>query len=131
MRVSDLRITGAGLSRFGKFPDQTAVDLAIDAITDALDAAHISPKDIDAAFVGAAGSFGLGQRVMVALGRGGIPIFNTENACASSGAAFYLAPLAVRASIGAAWSWVHTRTPRSHQAAPQPSWPRNRSSRPA
>jgi acetyl-CoA acetyltransferase len=95
--VSDLRITGAGLSRFGKFPDQTGVDLAIDAITDALDAAHLSPKDIDAAFVGAAGSFGLGQRVMVALGRGGIPIFNTENACASSGAAFYLAQLAIRA----------------------------------
>jgi acetyl-CoA C-acetyltransferase len=95
--MSEARIVGAGLPRFGKFPDRTVVDLAVEAITLALDSAGIMPGDIDAAFFGAAGGFGLGQRVMVALGRGAIPIVNTENACASSAAAFYLAQLGIRA----------------------------------
>jgi acetyl-CoA acetyltransferase len=95
--VTDIRITGAGLTEFGKFPARNEVDLALGATIDALNDAHLSPHDIDAAFVGSAGSFGLGQRIMVVLGLGGIPIFNTENACATSSAAFYLAQLAVRA----------------------------------
>ncbi len=95
--MTDIRLTGAGLTEFGKFPALDEVDLALAATVDALGDARLSPNDIDAVFVGSAGSFGLGQRIMVALGRGRIPIFNTENACATSSAAFYLAQLGVRA----------------------------------
>lgn len=95
--TSPIRVVGAGLTSFGRFDDRDVVSLAAEATIEALQDSGLQPSDVDAAYFGSAGDFGLGQRTMVHLGLGGLPIINVENACATSSTAFYLAQLALRA----------------------------------
>jgi len=96
--MKDVLITGVGMTRFGKFPDRSIKDLGREAVELALDDAGCKPKDIELAVVGSAVS-GLisgqemirGQLILREAGIGNIPIFNVENACASSSSAFHLA----------------------------------------
>src|ERR1700747_2758513 len=94
-------IAGAGMSRFAKSP-LTLRELAAEAVTAALADAALEVDQIEAADVGNAGA-GLvtgqemirGQVMLRPLRIEGIPIFNVENACASSSSALHLAWQAV------------------------------------
>jgi len=96
--MRDVAIIGAGMTNFGKFLDRSMKDLAGEAVKGALGSAGIDKSKLEAAVVGNA-TAGLitgqemirGQVVLREMGIGGIPIVNTENACASSSTAFHVA----------------------------------------
>ena len=96
-------IVGVGMTRFGKFPDQTVRMLATSAVTAALDDAGLQAQDVDQVYFGNAVA-GLitgqemirGQAALRFTGLMGKPVFNVENACATGSTAFHLAWNAVR-----------------------------------
>ncbi|MCI0783110.1 MAG: thiolase family protein [Chloroflexi bacterium] len=96
--MRDVAIIGAGMTDFGKFLDRGMKDLAREAVQGALDSAGIDKSKLETAVVGNA-TAGLitgqemirGQVALRDMGIGGIPIINTENACASSSTAFHVA----------------------------------------
>jgi acetyl-CoA acyltransferase len=96
--MRDVAIVGAEMTKFGKFLDTSMKTLAAEAVNGALASAGIEKKQLDVAIVGNA-TAGLitgqemirGQVVLRDIGIGGIPIINTENACASSSTAFHIA----------------------------------------
>ncbi len=104
--MRDVAVIGAGMTRFGKFLDRSMKDLAGEAVKGALDSAGIDKSKLQAAVVGNA-TAGLitgqemirGQVVLREIGIGGIPVINTENACASSSTAFHVAWLYVASGM--------------------------------
>src|SRR5438552_9178896 len=96
--MRDVAIVGAGMTNFGKFLDRSMKDIAAEAVKAALDSAGVDKSQLETAVVGNA-TAGLitgqemirGQVVLREIGIGGIPIINTENACASSSTAFHVA----------------------------------------
>jgi acetyl-CoA acetyltransferase len=104
--MRDVYIIGVGMTRFGLFFDRNMKSLAAEAITNAMTDAGISKSDIQTAFV-ANSLQGLyngqesirGQVVLRNMGIGMIPVFNIENACASSSSALNLAWLDVAAGM--------------------------------
>ena len=104
--MRDVAVVGAGMTKFGKFLDRSMKDLAAEAVRGALDSAGIDKSKLEAAVVGNA-TAGLitgqemirGQVVLREIGIGGIPIINTENACASSSTAFHLAWLYIASGM--------------------------------
>jgi len=104
--MRDVTVIGAGMTRFGKFLDRSMKDLTREAVDAALGSASIDKSKIETAIVGNAAA-GLvtgqecirGQVVLREMGIGGIPIINTENACASSSTAFHLAWLYVASGM--------------------------------
>jgi acetyl-CoA acetyltransferase len=106
MPMRDVAIVGAGMTRFGKYLERSLKDLGREAIEGALQAAGMEARAIEAAVVGNAMA-GLisgqecirGQVVLREMGIGGIPVVNTENACASSATAFHVAWLYVASGM--------------------------------
>ena len=89
-------IVGAGMIRFGKFPNRTIEDMGAEAIIQALRHAGMGHKQIQAAFVGnVAQPPNAGQRILDQVGLSGVPVLNHENACSSSSAALRDAYIAV------------------------------------
>ena len=96
--MRDVAVVGAGMTDFGKFLDRNMKNLCREAVQGALDSAGIDKSKLEAAVVGNA-TAGLitgqemirGQVALRDMGIGGIPIINTENACASSSTAFHVA----------------------------------------
>ncbi len=100
-------INGVGMTKFGRFPDRGLSDLGGEAVDEALADAGVSKEDLDLAVVGNSaagvitGQTGVrGQATLVDHEIGGIPIINTENACATGSTALHQAHLHV--SAGAA-----------------------------
>jgi len=96
--MEDVYVIGVGMTRFGKWPDETIKTLSKTAIERACEHAGISKSDIQMASSGnafqgiATGQESIrGQVVLRAMGIGDIPVFNVENACASSATAFQVA----------------------------------------
>lgn len=104
--MRQVAVVGAGMTRFGKYLDQSMKDLAREAVDNAIQSAGIEKSAVEAAAVGNAVA-GLitgqecirGQVVLREMGIGGIPVINTENACASSSTAFHLAWLYVASGM--------------------------------
>jgi acetyl-CoA acyltransferase len=104
--MRDVAVIGAGMTRFGKFLERSMKDLAREAVQEALKTAGVEQQALEAALVGNAMA-GLisgqecirGQVVLREMGIGGIPVVNTENACASSATAFHLAWLYVASGL--------------------------------
>lgn len=98
MGEDQVTVAGVGMTSFGKFLDRGLKSLSTEAVDAALKDASIGPEDVQVAFAGNSVA-GLitgqecirGQVVLRESGVGGIPIFNVENACASSSSAFHLA----------------------------------------
>jgi acetyl-CoA acetyltransferase/uncharacterized OB-fold protein len=85
-------IAGVGMTRFGRYGDVTAEQLAQSAILDALDDAGVSPAEIGCVFVGHVFQGRVaGQRIVREVGLMGLPLINVENACASGASALNLA----------------------------------------
>lgn len=79
---------GVGMISFGRYPDATHADLAVPAITAAMEDAGARPADLEVFYCGS--SFGgmlTGQRVLRELGMTGPPVTNVENACSSGNTA--------------------------------------------
>lgn len=85
---------GGGMTAFGKHKDRNLKSLVEEAVNIALKDAGLDKSAIQAAYVGNASQGVLqgqesirGQVVLHAMGIGGVPIINVENACASSATA--------------------------------------------
>ena len=98
-------VIGAGKTPFGAFSDRDLRSLAVEAGAKCLKNGNMDPSRVDAFFLGNfAGPAFTGQNhlapyVSMALGIEGVPSTRVEDACASSGAAFYQAWTAVAGGI--------------------------------
>ena len=98
--MRDVVVLGAGLHRFGRFPDKSLPDLGREAIENALDDSGVPFKDIEVAYVGRVlAGMGAGLSVVSEMGRTGIPVINIELACGSSTSAFREAYLSVATGV--------------------------------
>lgn len=102
--MTDVAITGVGMTRFGKFPDSPLSELAGEAVRAALDDAAITADEVEAVFFAnsvagiVTGQEAIrGQTALRHTGLLGRPVFNVENACASGSSALYLARMGVAA----------------------------------
>ncbi len=93
MSEQDVLVVATGMIPFAKESPGSADLLAAAAVRNLMSGSAIDPRLIDEAYFGSAKGGGLiGQRSLRFTGLGsGIPIFNVENACASSAVAFHLA----------------------------------------
>jgi acetyl-CoA acetyltransferase len=89
-----VKIIGGGLTKFGRHLDRNLKSLVAEAVNAALKDGGIAEKQLQGAWVGNASQGVLqgqesirGQVVLRAMGIGGIPVINVENACASSATA--------------------------------------------
>jgi acetyl-CoA acetyltransferase len=104
--MREVALVGAGMTRFAKHMDKGMKELSREAIEGALKSAGIESSALEAVAVGNAMA-GLitgqecirGQVVLREMGIGGIPVINTENACASAATAFHLAWLYVASGM--------------------------------
>ena len=99
MSNDDIYILGINMTKFGKRPDDDIVDLASEAVTNALDDAGVTMADMG---VLAAGNLmqaqaGVGQQVQKQIGQTGIPVYNVANACATGATALRTAIMSVKA----------------------------------
>jgi acetyl-CoA acetyltransferase len=104
--MRDVAIVGAGMTRFGKYPERNLKSLTREAVDAALRCAGMRKSTPQVAVVGnAAAGLATGQECVRAqvvlrdMGIQGIPMINTENACASSSTAFQLAWLYVASGM--------------------------------
>lgn len=102
--MNRVMVAGTGLIPFGKYPEQTLAPMSVAAASAALLDARMEVRDIGAVYFGNAAAGLLtgqemvrGQAALRKLGLAGQPVFNIENACASSSSAFFLAWSAVMA----------------------------------
>lgn len=103
----DVFVAGIGMTRFGRLPDYDIKALTHWAVSDALADAGAEAGDIEAAFFANATQGHMegqhmvrGQVALRAMGIGGIPVINVENACASASTAFNLAVQFLKAGQG-------------------------------
>ncbi|MFB0874493.1 MULTISPECIES: thiolase family protein [unclassified Sphingobium] len=104
--MSNVHIIGAGMTPLGKHLDKSVKQLTAAAVDAALADAGIGEDAVEAAWFcntrqGALeGQHGVrGQASLRAYGFEGIPIFNTDNACASSSSGLYQAFAAVKSGL--------------------------------
>lgn len=100
--MRDVIISGIGMTRFGKFLDRNMKSLSEEAVSLTLRDAGITPDQVDQVIFGnAAAGVVTGQEMIRAqsslrnTGLDGKPMFNVENACASSSTGFHLGWLMV------------------------------------
>lgn len=100
----DVAIIGVGLHPWGKFPDKSMPEMAVDAIVSALDDAKLKWQDIQSMTAGVylwvnqhAGVHGIlnGTSIEHLMGETGIPVTGVANACATGHAALREACLSV------------------------------------
>ncbi|MEW6297971.1 MAG: thiolase family protein [Thermodesulfobacteriota bacterium] len=104
--MREVAVVGAGMTRFAKHIDRNMKDLAREAVEQAVRSAGVEKSALEAVAVGNAMA-GLitgqecirGQVVLREMGIGGVPVINTENACASAATAFHLAWLYVASGL--------------------------------
>ena len=89
-----VKIIGGAVTKFGKHLDRNMKSLVAEAVQGALKDAGLTKEQLQGAWVGNAAQGILygqesirGQVVLRAMGIGGIPVINVENACASSATA--------------------------------------------
>lgn len=84
----DISIIGSGSTTFGKHLDRSEESLTQEAVGKAIQDAEVSPNDIEAVFCGNVfGEMLPGQRATLGMDGAGPPVFNIDNACASSSTA--------------------------------------------
>ncbi len=92
--MNNVKIIGGAVTKFGKHMDRNMKSLVAEAVGGAIKDAGMEKEQLQGAWVGNAAQ-GLidgqecirGQVVLRAMGIGGIPVVNVENACASSATA--------------------------------------------
>lgn len=104
--MSEVFILGIGHTKLGKFPDSSVKDLTKESVHLALDDAGLKLQNIEAAWFSNVRQGQMegqnsirGQCALGAMGVHAIPIFNIENACASSSSGLFNAFLAVKSGM--------------------------------
>jgi len=103
--MRSVAVVGIGKTPFGVFPDRDLRSLAVEAGEKALKDAHVSPEAVEAFYLGNfAGPGFVGQNhlapwVLSGMGISDIPATRIEDACASSGSAFFHAWSAVASGV--------------------------------
>jgi acetyl-CoA acetyltransferase len=104
--VSKVYILGVGMTPFGKFLDRSVKEFSREAVNAALKDAGASTQQVEAAFFANATQSPLegqhmvgGQIALRDMGFQRLPVFNVENACASSSSALNLAYAYVRGGM--------------------------------
>lgn len=104
--MTDVHIIGAGMTRLGKHASLTTKQLSAEAIDAALHDAGVEKRQIEAAWFCNTrqgvleGQHGVrGQASLRAYGFESIPMFNTDNACASSSSGVYQGFAAIKAGL--------------------------------
>ena len=99
-------VAGVGMTSFGRMLDRSLKSTAGEAIVAALADAGLEKQDVQAAWMSNAAAGVLtgqecirGQVVLRAIGMGGLPVVNVENACASASTAFNQACAMVSAGV--------------------------------
>jgi acetyl-CoA acetyltransferase len=94
--MREVVVIGAGLHRYGVFPEKSITDLGTEAIRNALKDARMEWKDIEAAYCGTVQpGMSTGHQICNKMGLTGLGITNVENASASGSSAFREAFLSV------------------------------------
>src|SRR5260370_41780227 len=103
--MRDVAVIGVGKTPFGAFADRDLRSLAVEAGQKCLKNGHVSPSQVEAFHLGNfAGPSFVGQNhlapyISTALGIVGVPSTRFEDACASSGSAFFHGVSAVAAGL--------------------------------
>ncbi len=104
--MTPLYIAGVAMTAMGKRPDATVKSMTAEVVRGALDDAGIGLDRIEAAWFSNTRQPILegqntirGQVALRAMGLGGIPVVNVENACASGSTALIQAAAAIRAGL--------------------------------
>jgi acetyl-CoA acetyltransferase len=104
--MRDVAIVGVGMLRFGRYPEMGIKDLVRVPVEEALKDAGMEAGKLEAAYVGSAvpgimtGQEQIKAQVTLsAMGIDTIPMYNVENACASSSTALHLGWTAVGAGL--------------------------------
>ncbi|UAB78091.1 thiolase family protein [Erythrobacter sp. SCSIO 43205] len=99
-------IVGVGMTKFGRHPNREIAHLLDEAIAHAVKDAGAANSDIDAIYHSSSTqgflqgqTFIPGQVALGQIGFSGTPVFNIENACASSSSAFHLAAQGVASGM--------------------------------
>jgi acetyl-CoA acetyltransferase len=94
----EIYVLGIGMTAFGRLQGESIKSMSQQAISAALADAGLDSRRLDAAFVGNVTQGHMqgqhmirGQIALRAMGIGGIPVINVENACATGSSAFHLA----------------------------------------
>lgn len=94
--MHQVKIIGGAMTKFGRHMDRNLKSLVAEAVEGALKDAGVTKEQLGGVWVGNASQGVLqgqesvrGQVVMRAMGIGGIPVVNVENACASSATALH------------------------------------------
>jgi acetyl-CoA acetyltransferase len=96
VKIEGVAVAGAGMTRFGRYPDRSGADLAREAGLAALHDAGMTLADVDEAFVGYIQPAAMiGIKAMKELGLTGLPVTHIENASATGLVAFREAAWAV------------------------------------
>ncbi|MFU5112114.1 thiolase family protein [Pseudomonas aeruginosa] len=102
--MEPIYIAGIAMTEFGRHPDRSLQDLALEALNGALADAGAQRADIGAVFYAGITNGALqgqlsipGQVIMSKIGIEGVPAYNVENACASGSTAVHLAVQSLRA----------------------------------
>lgn len=93
--MTDVAIIGTGRTPFGRFPDQSAIEMGAQAVRASLSDAGLQWRDIQFAF---AGSYEVDNpdAVVNLLGLTGIPFTDVYNGCATAASALSLAAQTIR-----------------------------------
>lgn len=93
-------IAGAGITKFGYYPEKDSYAIGAEAILNILSDSEMEWKDVQAVYCGSVyQGTGSGHQVIQEVGLNGVPIINVENACSSGASAFRLAYQAVATGI--------------------------------
>jgi len=95
--MREVVVIGAGMHRYGIYPDKAVWELGTEAARNALSDAEMSWEDIETAYCGTGGGSGpsTGHTICRVMGLTGLGVTNVENASASGSAAFREAYLSV------------------------------------
>ena len=88
--MRDVVMVGAGMIKFGRYPEKGVHELAAQAALLAMQDAGVTMKDIELLASGNLyqASAMIGQRILKEIGQTGIPVINVANACATGSTAF-------------------------------------------
>lgn len=105
--MEDIYVVGVGMTPFGRLLDTSIKDMTRQAVEAALADARLEADALQGAYFANASQGHMegqqmirGQVALRAMGIGGIPVTNVENACASGSSAFSLAVNFIRAGEG-------------------------------
>jgi acetyl-CoA acetyltransferase len=95
--MREVAIVGAAMTKFGRYPDKEAVDLAAEATQEALRDAGVTINDVELVVSGNYYEAQMcpGQHLMRQIGATGVPVLNVINACATGSTALREGYLAV------------------------------------